>query len=921
MQLNLRSTDVKRIVEHGAYLYYFTAAGVEAYDPVTRARQAYADVANTTCGAVNTNGVYIGTSDAGVYLLTFAAITAGGNQTGAVVSKFKTTTTPALTSDVVHAMHGEGKRLALGLSNSITYTLDSAATTIFKCLTPDPVLKVFCTRLICYYVSGGVVYMSPPLGYDWSFQLPLNGTGPALTTGQQVFLLGYPTSITGGWGTSQRNYVMHAVIIGTKRYVVLNDENAANTFGGFGAWCVTDYSTGAMARASFPAGMTISVTSKIHAHASGYVITTHHSSYTYLTIRTINPDTNAISAAVTTQTSSVNGKNISDAIFVFAASSTMFFAGVSYWDGYVTQTGIARYTRSGAVLSQSGWVELATSYSFFYGRGAVETLGNYMVVVGSISGSVTQVVSINMSSLAVIKLPTTSNMHNLSNMSDNGYFVVHATGSSTVPLWYHLNKDTGAITYVCSTNLPSTGYCKASMHPSGTFCLITNSFNTGRYMITFNGVSCSYSAYSTGIPSFSYAASTVFISNNLFLSLQYNTSDSRGVWGLHQFTYEQDFTPLLGDAVNDIFGFWNSSTVGFCTTDGIMLHDGITYLRHTLTGLFGSSNNVVCAYVATEITATEGILAYGTNDGVGGGQLGIINLRNQYTLATRPGDMSVVWNSGLEVVCYNDQMERIEDAVSSTKKLVLLGTAVKSIVKHGQFMFHFTDAGVDVHRIVDGVRVCWASQNAVTCGAVNDQGVYLGTNGAGVRKLSMSNLAVGGDQTASLLSDVVGTTSNNITCMSAIGDMLLVGSLSTTLSLFISEVRLNTTLPAYPVAVAVDVDRIAYATTTAVYHRSVPSANWVYDTSATLVGELVNPAINTIKFGADLFIGTDGGVTVVDTYTDTYKHIAAAFGLNRNIVAIHPTTQATKGTGLLAYGIDLLDGTGKFGVLDLSTVA
>lgn len=88
---------------------------------------------------------------------------------------------------------------------------------------------------------------------------------------------------------------------------------------------------------------------------------------------------------------------------------------------------------------------------------------------------------------------------------------------------------------------------------------------------------------------------------------------------------------------------------------------------------------------------------------------------------------------------------------------------------------------------------------------------------------------------------------------------------------------------------------------------------WINGDGSTAAG-LVPQAL---AFGADLFIGTQGGVFCNDGSDTT--DLTDALSAGADVRAVCPTTGATANSGLLAYGTaDDADG-GNFGVIDLST--
>jgi hypothetical protein len=107
-QLTLLAAPL-RMLFHGGLLYHFSVAGVDVHNMLGQ-RVAWAELSGVTCGAVNTDAVYLGTS-AGVYSLAHSAVATGGDQTSAVALAYDTGTSPALADDAVAGLAGLGTTL------------------------------------------------------------------------------------------------------------------------------------------------------------------------------------------------------------------------------------------------------------------------------------------------------------------------------------------------------------------------------------------------------------------------------------------------------------------------------------------------------------------------------------------------------------------------------------------------------------------------------------------------------------------------------------------------------------------------------------------------------------------------------------------------------------------------------------------
>lgn len=125
MELTLQNSNIKDIHKLGAYLFYFTAAGVDIFLAADGTTVGFATLANTTCGAVNNNGVYLGTSDAGVYRL--ATVTTG-DMTASLVQTYTTTSTPAIQSNAINSLAAFDLFLAIGHAAGLDYVKQDLTT-------------------------------------------------------------------------------------------------------------------------------------------------------------------------------------------------------------------------------------------------------------------------------------------------------------------------------------------------------------------------------------------------------------------------------------------------------------------------------------------------------------------------------------------------------------------------------------------------------------------------------------------------------------------------------------------------------------------------------------------------------------------------------------------------------------------------
>lgn len=344
----------------------------------------------------------------------------------------------------------------------------------------------------------------------------------------------------------------------------------------------------------------------------------------------------------------------------------------------------------------------------------------------------------------------------------------------------------------------------------------------------------------------------------------------------------------------------------------------------SVVGVFGASSNVNTVYADVDTTMHGGTLAYGTSVGDGTGRMGILSMKSKGNLVNHPGDFTVVYCQGLEVIGYKDNLDYREDAVASSVRLNLVGVTVKTIVRSAGYIFHFTESGVDVHRITDGVRVCYAYVSGTVCGAVNDNGVYFGTGAGGIKIMPWSSVISGWDQSLAVTlaygtATVPAIQAMTIVSMAGIGSSLIVATSAGVDFLPIASTVYHRTVIGGALAVSMDTTRIAYSEGGYGYWAPYPIANWDL-TFMTLVAGTPGTAVRATAFGKDLFVATNDGIMIWNTVNGSNQQITLVLGALRDVTAIHPTTVAGLGVGLLAYGISYGDGSGKFGVLDLSII-
>ncbi|MDW7643459.1 MAG: LamG domain-containing protein [Desulfuromonadales bacterium] len=204
MQLTLLGTTVKKIVGYGANLYHFTEAGLDVHTQAEGTRLAWASLANVTCGAVNDNGIYLGTSAAGVYFLPHSSVSTGGDRTADLVQQLTTTSTPALLSNAVTGLVGRGTKLLATTGGGVNYLPDTLTvykyTDVAGCSAP-----AISTTAIAYVASDGIAYTKAYPSADWA-----TATGVPLATNPFLSFDGVDDNVNCGdvldMGLSDRTY-------------------------------------------------------------------------------------------------------------------------------------------------------------------------------------------------------------------------------------------------------------------------------------------------------------------------------------------------------------------------------------------------------------------------------------------------------------------------------------------------------------------------------------------------------------------------------------------------------------------------------------------------------------------------------------------------------------------------------------------
>jgi hypothetical protein len=118
--LATQSTTIKRILHDPGRrrIILVSANGADIYSVDDWSRLAWVAMGDITCGAINTNGIYLGTSDAGVYRLPF---TASGASTSSLIRVFGPGAAVELASANIVDLSGHGTALAIATASELVY--------------------------------------------------------------------------------------------------------------------------------------------------------------------------------------------------------------------------------------------------------------------------------------------------------------------------------------------------------------------------------------------------------------------------------------------------------------------------------------------------------------------------------------------------------------------------------------------------------------------------------------------------------------------------------------------------------------------------------------------------------------------------------------------------------------------------------
>ncbi len=725
-ELQLLANDVKDIVEYGDRLYYFTSAGVDVYDLTTKNRVAWAEVSNVTCGAVNSMGVYIGTSNQGILFVSAAGIQAG-DSTGNVVAKYSTTTDPAISSNVIVSMAATGMALVACFDTGGIYQKDTSTSVFFTFIGVAD--KVVCGDKYVVFKTGNTVRSMPlPLG---NFNISSGMELPGSVVNGAVQRLSYyntSTSDANHWDTNP-------VVVGD--YVLAHNDILDGNLIFYKM--VPPEELLLSHNISLPPNLGLfGVTS------DGLVIGMGPSSPYVFSLR-VNNNTDEISMPYS-NTSSVSSTTYaySDSVLLRMSVSSSTIAGRLFtrdkdaFDEYI-DTFTARTVVGLPPLNRSGGMAL----------GGDE--GRLLAFVSANSNTV-RLFLLDETNTFVPQGPndfdlgfsTNSSPIIMAWSSDYSRIAIADMGTPTLKI-LELQPDNSLLLKISHTfpdTIVSMGWSKDGTHLMVSYYSGTSQFY--RFTVCKPLPELLNQVYTSGTSrSFHrmYFGDDRLVGVGTYTDSWPSTAKTTYLVGYDLVNYN---IPQMGTVLNDI-------SVGdslFLGTDlGLQICDPLGRSFENV-----QTNSEILKVSATEGASEQsGFVSYVESMG-GSFNFRIMNLKSRSMVVTRESSTVIggLWYGGGELFSYGTTLDKIGGDYES-RNLTLLGTQVKKIVRKGDYLFHFTEAGVDVHVMATWQRKCYAAIPNVTCGAVNDHGAYLGTAANGVYHLPWDDVVAGsGDITASV---------------------------------------------------------------------------------------------------------------------------------------------------------------------------
>ncbi len=116
--MQLESNNIKKIQHLSGLVYIFSAGGVDVYRLTDWTRQCWAALANIISGTVNDNGIYLATSDRGVYRLIHGH---NGESSHLLTRTYGVDTTPSLLANSCQCIDGAGTNLLITTTAGVNF--------------------------------------------------------------------------------------------------------------------------------------------------------------------------------------------------------------------------------------------------------------------------------------------------------------------------------------------------------------------------------------------------------------------------------------------------------------------------------------------------------------------------------------------------------------------------------------------------------------------------------------------------------------------------------------------------------------------------------------------------------------------------------------------------------------------------------
>ena len=174
MELQTQSTAWKKILHDTVRgrIIVVSASGVDVFRRSDWTRIAWATLANVTAGAINNSGIWLGTSDAGIYLLPHTARDAATNS---LALFYDTTTGIALPSNAIADLAGQGDALAVAHGAGVSYL--PSRSWIYNCTIAGGADAIALTTTKIAYAAGIQIYYGTPPSADWATTAHTNVSG------------------------------------------------------------------------------------------------------------------------------------------------------------------------------------------------------------------------------------------------------------------------------------------------------------------------------------------------------------------------------------------------------------------------------------------------------------------------------------------------------------------------------------------------------------------------------------------------------------------------------------------------------------------------------------------------------------------------------------------------------------------------